>query len=46
MVEYKEKSDATLSNVLTFLENNKISSSRIVNLFHDGTNYICVYTIA
>lgn len=46
MVEYKEKSDLVLANVLTYLENNKISSSRIVNIFYDGTNYICVYTVA
>ncbi len=46
MVEYKEKSDAILANVLTYLQENGVSSSRIVNIFHDGTNYVVVYTIA
>ncbi len=45
MVSYDSISNTTLSTVLAGLETNKISSTRIVNIFYDGTNYVAVYVI-
>ena len=44
MVSYDSNSNATLSVVLTFLETNNISKERILNVFHDGTAYVAIYT--
>ena len=45
MTEYKSIIDATLANVLTGLETANISASRIVQVFHDGSNYIAIYVV-
>ena len=42
---YRSISDATLSNVLSELENQDIAAHRIVNIFHDGTSYVAVYVV-
>lgn len=36
-------SNATLSTVLTFLNDNKISSERIVAMYWDGSKHTCIY---
>ena len=43
MVSYEAVSNATLSTVLTELATLKVASTRIVNIFHDGSAYVAVY---
>jgi len=45
MVYYNSIKDTTLSTVLTKLGNAKIDKNRIVNFFHDGTDYVVVYVV-
>ena len=46
MVQYGSYSNATLSNVITYLTDNEINKSRIVNLFYDGSAYVVVFVIS
>lgn len=42
-VTYDHISNATMGGLMTALETANISYSKILTIFHDGTNYICAY---
>ena len=45
MVAYTTISNATLATVLTELATRVVGKERIVQIFHDGTNYHAVYVV-
>jgi hypothetical protein len=45
MVEYASLINADLGVILTALENAEIGAHRVVNIFHNGTEYVAVYVI-
>ncbi len=44
MVKYHEITNASLATVLATLESYNVGAGQIVQIFHNGTEYVAIYT--